>query len=315
MFDVWLALALAGFAKPIWRWLRRERAEAWPSTQGLVESTSINESNWFRPRASSSPSVAIFRYSYDVGGTAYVGRYRKEFGTDEESEDFLRGLTGRHLRVQYNPRRAARSFVLDSSIDGLLSSRPPSEASPLEIHHYWNPLPLWLVRVLPVVNALAIAGFLLSVWVNVGAITGRWTPPSYFWALHIGIFLVFGPAVFVAQKRVGHTNRKDFWKVALRGAPDWMRYFLYAVFAYTAAIGIPSLIGGLQQPSGPQRSSDFISDWAGFSATWMAFYWASFTIVYAALEQERLGPRCVKGHPTHPDANFCSRCGQPVVRS
>jgi hypothetical protein len=315
MFDVWLAFALAGFGTPIWRWFQRKRAELWPSTQGRVESTAINESNWFRPRTSSSPSIAAFRYSYDVDGTGYVGTYKKQFGTDEESEDFLRDLTSRNIKIQYTPRRPARSFVLNNSIDILLSSRPPSAVSPLEIHRYWNPLPRRLIRALPVVNALAITGFLLSVWVNIGAVTGQWTPPSYFWALHVGIFVVFFPAVFVAQRRVGHTNRKDFWKVALKGAPDWMRYLLYALFGYAAVISIPSWIRGLQHASDPQRPSGFISEWTVFSVIWMVFYWASFAIVYAALEQERLGPRCVNGHTTPPGAHFCSQCGQPVVHS
>jgi hypothetical protein len=147
-------------------------------------------------------------------------------------------------------------------------------ASPLEIRRYLNPLPSWLVQVLPLFSVLAIVGFVLSVWVNVGAITSRWTAPSYFWVLHVGIFVVFFPAVFVAQKRVGNTNRKDLWKIVLKGAPDWMKYFLYAVFAYAFATGIPSWIRAGQQPHahGATRASG-IDDWTGFSATWMVFYW------------------------------------------
>lgn len=314
IFDVWLAFVLVGFARPIWRWYQRERAETWPATEGRVESTEIIESKRLRTSTFSSLSIASFRYSYNVGGIKYVGTYKKQFGTDEESNYFLRDLTGNDVRVQYAPAQPSRSLVLDSSIDALLSSRPPSAASPLEIHRYWNPLPIWLTRVLPLFQVLAVVGFILSVLVNVGAVTSRWTPPSYFWALHVGIFLVFFPALFVAQKRVGSTNRKDFWKVVLKGAPDWMKYFLYALFAYAAAIGIPSWIRAVQQASGPQRSSGF-SDWTGFSVTWMVFYWASFAILYAAMQQEQLGPRCVKGHPAPPGDHFCSQCGQPIVRS
>ncbi len=313
-FDAWLAFALLGFAKPIWRWFQRTRAETWPATQGRVESTAINEGKRLWTRSSSSPSFASFSYSYEVGGTKYVGTYEKQFGTDEESGDFLRNLTGKDVMVQYDPGKPSRSFVLDSSISSLLSSRPPSAASPLEIHRYGNPLPVWLVRVLPLFEALAIIGFVLSVLVNLGTLSSRWTPPNYFWALHIGIFLVFFPAIFVAQKRVGNTNRKDFWKVVLKGAPDWMKFFLYAVFAYAAAIGIPSWFrAALQLPRSP-KSSGF-SDWAMFSVVWMVFYWASFAILYAAMQQERLGPRCVNGHPAPPSDNFCSQCGQPIVRT
>jgi hypothetical protein len=315
IIDVWLASVLFGFAAPIWRWFQRQRAETWPATQGRVESTAINERKRFRTSASSSSSVASFAYSYDVGGTKYFGTYKKQFGTDEESDDFLRDLTGRDVRVQYNPAQPSRSFVQASSIAFLLSSRPPSTTSPLELHRHWNPLPIWLTGVLPLFEALAIVGFALSVLVNVGTLISRWTPPGYFWALQVGIFLVFFPALFVAQKRVGSTNRKDFWKVILKGAPDWMKYFLYALFVYAAAIGIPSWLRAVQQqPSGPRRSSSF-NDWTQFSVTCMVFYWASFAIIYAARQQERLGPRCVNGHPAAPGTNFCNQCGQPVVHT
>lgn len=310
-FDAWLALTLLGFAKPIWRWFRRNRAETWPATQGRIESTAINERKGFLTNASSKASFASFTYSYEVGGTKYVGAYEKQFGTDEESDDFLRDLTGKDVMVQYNPGKPSRSFVLNSSISSLLSSRPPSAASPLEIHRYWNPVPVRLIRVLPLFEILAITGFLSSVLVNVRTLSSRWTPPNYVWGLHVGIFLVFSPAIFVAQKRVGSPNRKDFWKVVLKGAPDWMKYFLYALFAYAAAIGIPSWIRAMQQP--PQVSG--FSDWGEFSVIWMVFYWASFAILYAAIHQERLSPRCVNGHPAAPGDNFCGQCGQPIVRN
>jgi len=314
MFDVWLAFVVAGFTRPIWRWFQREQAEGWPSTQGRIDSTAMNARQWFRIRTSSNASIASFRYSYDVGGTRYSATYRKQFGTDEESEDFLRELTGKSVKVQYNSERPSRSFLLESSINALVASRSASLAEPLEIRRYQNPLPFWVLRILPLVQALALAGFVLSVLVNVGSVTGRWTPPGYFWALHVGIFVVFFPAFALAQKRVGSTNRRDFWKVILKDAPDSMKYFLYAVFAYAFIIEVPSWIRALQQSPGPGRSSDF-NDWTLFSATWMVFYWAAFAILYAALRQERVIPRCVNGHPTNPGSTFCSQCGQPVLRS
>lgn len=314
-FDVWLAFVVAGFAKPLWRWFQRRHAEGWPTTQGHVDSTTMTRANEFGIRSTSSgASIASFKYSYDVGGTQHSGTFRKQFGTDEESEDFLRDLVGKTVTVQYNPERPSGSFLLDTSIEALLSSRSPAAASPLEIRRYWNPLPQWVIRVLPFVQSLALAGFALSVLVNVGTVTGRWTPPGYFLALHVGIFVVFFPAILVARRRVGNTNRKDFWKVVLNGAPDWMKYFLYAVFAYTFVIGVPSWIRALQQVTKPAQSKDF-NDWTLFSAGWMVFYWASFAILYAALKQEELSPRCVNGHPALPGASFCSQCGQTVVRS
>jgi Protein of unknown function (DUF3592) len=317
IFDVWLAFVLFGFAKPLWRWCLRRRAENWPAAQARIESSEINRGKWFRSSSSAAPSTASFAYTYEVGGTKYSGTYKKRFGTDEEADDFLRDLQGKTLTAQYNPGEPSRSYVLKSSINTVLASRPPSAVPPLETYRYFNPLPIWLIRVTPLFEALAIIGFALSVWVNIGALTSRWTPPGYFWALHAGIFVVFAPAIFVAQKRVGSTNRKDFWKVVLKGAPDWMRYTFYAVFVYSSAIGLPSWIRALQQPSGRRgvHPADF-NPWLSASVVWMVFYWTSFAILYAAMEQVRSGgPRCVNGHPAPPGVNFCSRCGQPIVRA
>lgn len=55
----------------------------------------------------------------------------------------------------------------------------------------------------------------------------RVAPEFFFWLLHIGIFVVWIPAIFAAQRLVGNVSRKDFWKVVLIGSPDWMRYMVY----------------------------------------------------------------------------------------
>ena len=53
-----------------------------------------------------------------------------------------------------------------------------------------------------------------------------------FWILHIGIFIVWLPAVLTAQRTVGNMNRSDFWKIVLKGSPDWMRYMVYGFMGY-----------------------------------------------------------------------------------
>ena len=60
----------------------------------------------------------------------------------------------------------------------------------------------------------------------------RVAPEACFWILHAGIFLVWIPAVLTAQSVVGNLNRRDFWKVVLRGSPEWMRYMVYGFFGY-----------------------------------------------------------------------------------
>ena len=50
--------------------------------------------------------------------------------------------------------------------------------------------------------------------------------------LHIGIFIVWIPAMLVAQSLVGTLNRKDLWKVLLKDSPDFLRYMVYGFGGY-----------------------------------------------------------------------------------
>jgi hypothetical protein len=47
MFYVWLGLIAAGWLKPLWRWIQRNRAKSWPLTTGQIESATVNKSKGF----------------------------------------------------------------------------------------------------------------------------------------------------------------------------------------------------------------------------------------------------------------------------
>jgi hypothetical protein len=79
-------------------------------------------------------------------------------------------------------------------------------------------VPEWLRPFIWIFVWLSVIGLLVSLWVHVGAVMGR-TVPSAFWVLHFGIFVVWFPAVLVAQRLVGNANRRDFWKAVLRDPP------------------------------------------------------------------------------------------------
>ena len=114
---------------------------------------------------------------------------------------------------------------------------------------------------------------------------GRRVAPDYFFALlHVGIFVVFFPAIFVAQKRVGSANRKDFWKVVTKGSPDGLRYLLYFFFAYAF---VNFAIFMAQAPTGKQTGETPAVVWRGFSGHWMVFYCASFVILSSTLHSSR----------------------------
>ena len=138
------------------------------------------------------------------------------------------------------------------------------------------------------------------------------TAPWPFWVLHVGIFIVWFPSVLVAQRLAGKANRKDLWKVVLKGAPDWMRYMVYVFSAYEF-VNFMTSMG--QSSSGGRHTTTSVADWRGFSGLWMVFYSAALAILYSAAKMMESSPRCANGHLAAPNALYCNRCGQPVMRT
>jgi hypothetical protein len=130
--------------------------------------------------------------------------------------------------------------------------------------------------------------------------------------LHVGIFVVWFPTVFVAQRLVGSVNRKDLWKVVLKDSPDWMRYMVYGFFGY-AIVNFLLFMG--KAPSGGSGGNPPAVVWRGFSGHWMAFYSAALAVLYSAARMADTAPRCANGHLASPNAIYCNRCGQPVMRT
>src|SRR5690349_3619001 len=52
------------------------------------------------------------------------------------------------------------------------------------------------------------------------------------WLLHVGIFVVWIPAVLISRKLIAQTNRKDSWKAMSAWAPPWMGKLCGVLFAY-----------------------------------------------------------------------------------
>jgi hypothetical protein len=137
----------------------------------------------------------------------------------------------------------------------------------------------------------------------------RVAPEAFFWILHIGIFVVWFPAVLVAQRTAGNVNRKDSWKIVLRGTPEWMRYMVYGFFGYAV---INFLLFVAKAPTGSGGTNPPAVVWRGFSGHWMAFYFAALAILSSAASGEQERWECPNGHSVSSTAHYCERCGQAI---
>jgi hypothetical protein len=164
---------------------------------------------------------------------------------------------------------------------------------------------------------LAAVGFVLSLIVHVTALFGIPSPLGEFsWLLHMGIFVVWLPTVIVSNRRVKDSRQKDFWKVALRGCPQWMKRltqlcFIYAIINFILFM-IFDIAGGGANGSEDGTPPGILR---GFSGHWMAFYSAAMAVLYSAIHanEHDSARRCPNGHPVPPTAEFCEQCGSEVI--
>ena len=102
---VWLALFLAGWPKPLWRWIKRQRASIWPTDSREIQTASVSESKRFfistTPSGGSQTYVAALcscdqldeevglwqnRACRALGTTSLQSLFKKIFRIREESE-------------------------------------------------------------------------------------------------------------------------------------------------------------------------------------------------------------------------------------
>ncbi|MEW4568258.1 hypothetical protein AB1L88_10350 [Tautonia sp. JC769] len=131
--------------------------------------------------------------------------------------------------------------------------------------------------------ALASVGLLLSLvahgcaWLGVPQPLGMAT-----WGLHLGIFVVWLPALLASGQMTRGAKREDAWRVALRGCPAWMRWMTSAFFVYAFFNFL--LFFAAMAPAGEQAAEGDMPPavFRGFSGHWMAFYSAALAMLYSS---------------------------------
>ena len=159
---------------------------------------------------------------------------------------------------------------------------------------------------------LAAVGLVLSMLVHLSALFGQPIPLGRkVWGLHFGIFAVWIPAVIVTTLSSRGVVRKDFWKFALRGCPEWFRYLTYGLFGYSLVNFAIFLFKTAKVSRGEPPSEEV--KLIGFSGHWMVFYAAALGLLWSFVRAgENQAPRCPNGHPVGAEAKFCAECGSHV---
>lgn len=146
-----------------------------------------------------------------------------------------------------------------------------------------RPTPNWLTPYVLPLAAVSGVGLAASLFLHVEAIEHKY-PASMgvLAAMHLGVFIVFFPAVIIANRRAGYRRRKYAWEFVLSGSPWWMRYGCYLCGFYAALNGAALILEHMwSEPSGAAGAPS-LSDWRGISAIWMGFYSVALAVLLAA---------------------------------
>jgi hypothetical protein len=279
---IWIAFVLIGSVPQLYKYFVRQRAlSSWIPATARVELASYARPSGLRQFFSNRKNrlIAEIAYSYEVEGVRHAGTYTREFQIEAEAADFIRDLRGRSVVIRFNPRNSSRSTLPDSDLDTLLASRPASPEHQDAINAAHEP-PAIIRPFLWPLTFLATAGLVLSAAVHLATWFGiRLLGQAWFFALHIGIFIVFFPAVFLLEKSGSNSPKKMFI-----GTPTWMKYMVEALGVYAMvnfAVFMIMVWGEPKNtPIGPLH-------WRGFSGHWMVFYSAALAVLYPAAIYKR----------------------------
>jgi hypothetical protein len=164
---------------------------------------------------------------------------------------------------------------------------------------------------------LAVVGLVLTLIAHLSMWAGSDNSlVKHYFALFIGIFVIWPLIILVSQLLTRDTEQKDFWKVCLRGCPAWARYMSTAFFIY-AFIMLGFMLFGMYTDIRGGGSGDGMPKFfsLGFSAFCMMCYSTATAVLYSATKI--LGGvnmrSCPNGHRVEATENFCPYCGEQMT--
>ena len=153
---------------------------------------------------------------------------------------------------------------------------------------------------------LAGLGSLCSFFLHFGSLFGLITlEMEQVSPLFFTVFIIWFPTVFVANSLSKDFKRKNFWKVALRGCPLWMKIIVCSTVGY-------AFVTFIVQVFVLEVTNDFVL----FSGHILPFYVIGFSVLYSFIVIQSHDPirRCPNGHPVSASAKFCEECGEELYR-
>jgi len=147
--------------------------------------------------------------------------------------------------------------------------------------------------------ALAVGGFCASALVHLLALAGREPPGGMaVMGLHIGIFVVFIPAVILGGRiaQGGTQGKMPF------ASSEWVKWTTVGLFVYAF---VNFFLGFMDLGS---KATPFRL----FSGHWMLFYFIAAAMLDSYLERTRPERLCPNRHRLAPKERECPRCGLSV---
>ncbi|HVK79227.1 MAG TPA: hypothetical protein VM915_01310 [Verrucomicrobiae bacterium] len=149
--------------------------------------------------------------------------------------------------------------------------------------------------------AVAAIGWALSFAMSIAGFVGLSVPQSLTGTVFVGLFPLWLCAVVLAGRATRGVSQVDFWKAALRGCPDWLRYAIWSSWAYTFLMFALMALGANREAAG-----------AGFVGV---FYASALGIFITNATTTKEPSECSNGHKVGPFDKFCRECGSEIKRN